>query len=160
LKKTLIIGFGNIDRQDDGVAWHVLLRIAQRLNRLASTNDEIEFELVGLNPELVYVLQLTPELAETIAGFERICFIDAHTGRIEQEFLLSPLQAGYQNSPFTHHMTPETLLSLASALYQKAPQAALASIRGHEFNFSRELSARTDQLADQAVNQIIKWLDE
>ena len=160
MKKTLIIGFGNIDRQDDGVAWHVLQRIAQRLNRLASTNDEIEFELVGLNPELVYVLQLTPELADTIAGFECICFIDAHTGRIEQELLLSPLLAGYQNSPFTHHMTPETLLSLTSTLYHKAPQATLASIRGYEFNFSRDLSARTDQLADQAVNQIIKWLDE
>ena len=28
---ALVIGYGNIDRQDDGVAWHVLREVASRL---------------------------------------------------------------------------------------------------------------------------------
>ena len=157
--KTLILGYGNTDRQDDGVAWHVLNFIAQLLGRPVSISpDEDEDQLSGSDPELRFVLQLTPEMAESIAPFERVCFVDAHTGAVAGEVNLSPLEGRFQSSPFTHHLTPDSCLALAEALYGRRPQAILVSVRGYEFGFERVLSPRTKELADQAARQIYEWL--
>jgi len=43
LNQTLVIGFGNPDRQDDGVAWHVLHALAIRMNLPAPDSYEEEF---------------------------------------------------------------------------------------------------------------------
>ncbi|MRR38257.1 hypothetical protein EG829_27125, partial [bacterium] len=82
MKKTLLLGYGNPDRQDDGVAWHVLHALAGRLGFPAPDSYEEDFPAAG-NPEFRFTLQLTPEMAEEIAAFERICFVDAHTGNID-----------------------------------------------------------------------------
>jgi hydrogenase maturation protease len=157
-QNTLIIGYGNADRQDDGVAWHVLARLANRLGRSAPLEIGEGFEFEQKSPEFLYALQLTPEMAETIAIFERICFIDAHTGSLPEDIKIVPLQANYQNSPFTHHMTPETLLAFVETLYNSRPSAILVSIRGYEFGFARDLSPGTKALADRAVDEILCWL--
>ena len=34
MDKTLVIGYGNVDRQDDGAAWHILARLAKQLSEL------------------------------------------------------------------------------------------------------------------------------
>lgn len=158
--KTLILGYGNLDREDDGVAYHVLADLARRLGRPVPESLEEAFELQGGEVELLYVLQLSPEQAETLAGFERVCFVDAHTGVVPEEVQVQAVRAEFQSSPFTHHMTPETLLSFASSLYGKAPEGLLVSVRGFEFGFSRELSPRTRELARQAADRIWDWLQE
>ena len=157
MQKLLFIGYGNVDRQDDGVAWHVLANLAKKLGHDAPENPEEPFE-TGRDPELIYVLQLSPDMADILANYERVCFIDAHTGNVPEELQFITLQAGFQNSPFTHHMTPETLLAFAKTLYGAGPQASLVSIRGYEFGFSRELSMRTQALANQAIETIFNWL--
>lgn len=164
MKTTLILGYGNADRQDDGVAWHVLERLARKLGQPAPSSPEDEFagpDASGAapNPTLIFALQLTPELAETIARCERVCFIDAHTGRVPQEIQFVPVKAEFQSSPFTHHMTAETCLALAGSLYGHQPaEAVLVSVRGYEFGFSHELSPRTAGLAEAAAGQILAWL--
>src|SRR5512140_520221 len=155
--KTLLIGFGNLDRQDDGVAWHVLCQLAARLGRPLPEPGE-GFQAQGLEPDLLYVLQLTPELAELIEGYQRVCFIDAHTGEIEEELAIRPLEPAFQRSPFTHHLTPDSLLSFAQTLYGRVPQAILVSIRGHRFAFSQELSPETAPQAAAAALEIARWL--
>lgn len=158
---TLILGYGNADRQDDGVAWHVLNKIAQLLGRSGFLSpDEGEEQLTGSDPELLFVLQLTPEMAETIAQFNRVCFVDAHTGSVPGEVNFATLERRFQSSPFTHHMTPDTCLALAEALYKRSPEAILISVRGYEFGFERSLSARTAELAEQAARQIYEWLEK
>lgn len=159
MQKWLILGYGNVDRQDDGLGWHVLARLARRLGRHVPKENELEFEFENLNPEFLFVLQLTPELAEQVAAYDHVCFIDAHTGAIPHEIQVLQLDAKFQNSPFTHHMTPETLLSFCQSLYGHTPQATLVSIHGYEFGFSRSLSATADALADQAVDRIITLAD-
>ncbi len=158
MQNTLLLGFGNADRQDDGVAWHILVRLANLLGRSAPDELGEGFEFEGEPIEFLFALQLTPELAETAAAFERVCFIDAHTGNLPNDLQIVPLQANFQNSPFTHHMTPETLLAFIQALYHIQPQAILVSVRGYEFGFERELSPQTSALADQAVTVISQWL--
>ncbi len=156
--RSLIIGYGNADRQDDGVAWHVLTGIARELGRPVPTAPEDGFFPEGEQIDLWYVLQLTPEMSEDFARYERICFVDAHTGNIEQETLLQPVEASPASSAFTHHLTPAACLALTQAIYGKTPEAKLLSIRGYKFGFSRELSPETAALVKQAVETLRRWL--
>lgn len=158
VKKKLIVGIGNADRQDDGVAWHILNRLAERLDYPLSSSPEVGYDIEGRQPELLFVLQLTPELAELFNGFKQICFIDAHTGAVPEEVQAVPVKSEYQASPFTHHMTPAAGLALSQALYGSAPSAILVSVRGYEFGFARTLSPRTDELVEQAVDRVWEWL--
>lgn len=158
MTKTLIVGYGNADRQDDGVAWHVLAGIARKLGRPTPDAPEDGFFPEGEEIDLWYVLQLAPEMSEDFAGYERICFIDAHTGNIAEEILLQPVEASPASSAFTHHLTPATCLALTQTIYGKTPEAMLLSIRGHQFGFSRELSPQTAALVMQALEILGKWL--
>ena len=157
MKKLLILGYGNPDREDDGVAWHILhaLTIKLGLDSPASYEDEFQdFEPIDFG----FYLQLTPEMAEDISAYEYICFVDAHTGSIPEPVRLIDVESEFQASPFTHHLTPQSLLSLCETIYKKRPGAALLSILGHRFLFSRDLSKETAALVPQAVELIWDWM--
>ncbi len=155
--RTLFIGYGNPDRQDDGVAWHVLNGLAQKLG-FDSSDDWDDPLPSSPQADFQFYLQLIPELAEDLLEYDRVCFIDAHTGSIPDNVQLSHLQPQYQTSPFTHHLTPEMLLSLCSSLYNKIPEAILLSVRGYEFGFETELSSFTGSLVTEAVERAFGWL--
>ncbi len=157
LPSTLIIGYGNPDRQDDGLAWHILARLAAHFNLPGMGPDTDDFFPIGHNPDLLFTLQLTPELAETIARYERVGFIDAHTGQIAEDISVQEIKPEFRPSALTHHMTPQTLLSLVENVYHQKPEAVLISIRGYEFGFSRSLSDKASLLAQKAVEDIIAW---
>jgi hydrogenase maturation protease len=156
--KTLIFGFGNIDRQDDGVAWHVMLAVMQKLGIDTALMDENVMPFTYGEYEFQFQLQLMPEFAEDLGQFDRAVFIDAHTGNIPEAVHQEAVLPAYQNSPFTHHMTAATLLSLCQVINGKVPDAILVSVRGYEFEFTRELSERTRLLADKASQRIIDWI--
>jgi len=163
-KKILLLGYGNVDRQDDGVAWHILAHVSKQIDRPANTaetgsvDSHEPFQLTGENPDFLFVLQLTPELAETVAQFDRVCFVDAHTGNIEEDIRFQKIEGQFQSSPFTHHLTAQTLLVLAETLYGKKPEAFLLSVRGFEFGFSQDLSLATGQLSLQAAQTLVSWI--
>ena len=159
MTKILIIGYGNPDREDDGVAWHILQALAEALDRPAPTLENDGLDRLGQSPDLVFVLQLTPELSEIFAQYDYVCFIDAHTGAYEEDVRFEQLEAAFQASPFTHHMTPQTCLVLAQTLYGRAPEGVVVSVRGYAFGFSRELSPATAALAEEASIRIKSWLD-
>ncbi|MCS7259906.1 MAG: hydrogenase maturation protease [Anaerolineae bacterium] len=158
--KTLVIGFGNPDRQDDGVAWHILERLAEQLGRTVSESLDDDLCRMEPSPVLVRMPQLIPEIAEPISCFGRVCFVDAHTGSYAEEIHFVPLQPEPQISPFTHHLTPQSCLQLTLSLYGRTPQAVLCSVRGYEFGFGRSLSEKTAALAEQALRRIRAWLEE
>jgi hypothetical protein len=62
-------------------------------------------------------------------------------------------------TPFTHHLTPQSLISMCETIYGKKPDAALLSVLGHRFLFSRELSEWTAELVPQAVDLIWHWMN-
>lgn len=157
MKKLLILGYGNPDREDDGVAWHILRAITTKLGLPGPDSYEDEFpEFEGF--DFAFYLQLTPEMAEDISAFEYVCFIDAHTGNIPEPVRLIAVESEFQHSPFTHHLTPQSLLSMCETLYKKKPEAALLSVLGHRFLFSRQLSAQTAALVPPAVELIWDWM--
>jgi hydrogenase maturation protease len=157
LKKALIIGYGNPDREDDGVAWHILRALTIKLGLPSPESYEDEFPESALI-DFAFYLQLTPEMAEDISTYEHICFVDAHTGNIPEPVRLIPVESEFQRSPFTHHLTPQSLLSMCETIYGKKPGAVLLSILGQRFLFSRELSEETAVLVPQGVHLIWEWL--
>jgi hydrogenase maturation protease len=154
--KTIILGFGNPDRGDDGVAWHVLAGIANRFGQPLS-NENMEAGSVRLSDHthLWFNLQLIPEVAEELAEYQQAIFIDAHTAEIKEEIMILKIEPEFQNSPFTHHLTAATCLSLSQTLYNKHPESILVSIRGYNFGFSHTLSQKTMKLAEKAVELIM-----
>ena len=157
MKKSLIVGYGNPDREDDGVAWHVLQALVFRLGLHAPETYEDEFP--AFSPiDFVFSLQLTPEMAEDINEYDSVCFVDAHTGNIPETVRLIPVEGEFQRSPFTHHFTPQSLVSMCETLYGRKPDAALLSVLGHRFLFSRQLSRETTAFIPQAVDLIWEWL--
>jgi hydrogenase maturation protease len=154
--RTLIFGYGNLDRQDDGVAWHVLKKLKSLLQE--TSPDEIdEFFDSFSDPSIVFQLQLTPELAEEISRFDRVCFVDAHTGAVPNDVNIEPVKASFQHSPLTHHLTANSLLSIIQTIYKKEPEAIMVSVRGYEFGFSQLLSEKTALLAENAAEMIYNW---
>jgi hydrogenase maturation protease len=168
LSKSLVIGYGNPDRQDDGVAWHIVRELAVRFGRLdanTSTDSILDLDvgepLLSDNaPDLMVELQLMPEIAETIAAYDKVCFVDAHTGAYESDLNVEHPKAEFQSSPFTHHLTPQTCLILTQAAYGRTPEALIVSVKGYQFGFALGLSPETAQFADQAVETILAWLKE
>lgn len=158
MAKILVVGYGNPDREDDGVAWHILQELSTRFNSPVLALDGGVFEQVH-NPQLVFVLQLTPEMAESLAGYDFVCFVDAHTGAYAEEVRAEPVKPGYQSSPFTHHLTPESCLDLARSLYGRAPDAFVVSVRGYRFGYSTGLSPQTAALVPDAVARIVSRIN-
>lgn len=158
MTRVLIVGYGNADRQDDGVAWHILTRLAQNLGQPVPAAPEDGFFPEGKEVDLWYVLQLVPEMSEDFAQYERICFVDAHTGNIAEEIMLQPVEASPAASAFTHHLTPAACLALTEAIYDKKPEARLLSVRGYQFEFTRELSPKTSALVNRAIDLLEAWI--
>jgi len=157
LNRALLIGYGNPDREDDGVAWHILRALALKLGLPAPISYEDEFPQ-NTQVDFAFYLQLTPEMAEEIAAYEYVCFVDAHTGNIPVPVRLIDVESDFQRSPFTHHLTPQSLISICETLYASKPDAVLLSVRGYQFLFSRQLSEETLALVPQAVDLIWDWL--
>lgn len=157
MKKLLVIGYGNPDREDDGVAWHIQHALINKMELPAPASYEDEFPQAA-QIDFAFYLQLTPEMAEEIAAYEYVCFLDAHTGNIPEEVRLIDVESDFQRSPFTHHLTPQSLISICETLYEKKPKAVLLSVRGYQFLFSRQLSDETMVLVPQAVELIWDWL--
>ena len=78
--KTIIIGYGNIYRADDGVAFAIINELRRQLGqKLLEEGDTGLDELTGEN-DSIFLLQLVPEIMELLAGYNKIIFVDAHVG--------------------------------------------------------------------------------
>jgi len=143
MKRSLVIGYGNPSRRDDGVGHYVV----ERLERL-----------VGDKVATLALHQLGPELAETIKDYDLVIFVDAHAGEYAEELKMAPVEAAYRPSAFTHFMNPGSLLALVKGLYREEPQAFVVSIRGYDFDFGTELSEETRKYADDAIDRIMEMV--
>ncbi len=123
---TLVIGYGNPLRGDDGVGWMA----ADRLDGI-------------LDPGIRVLArhQLTPELAQDVSQVERLILIDATTNPTRERISLDRIEPGELTaSTSSHRLSPAELLSYARALYGHCPNTTLVSIRGESFACSDTLS--------------------
>jgi hydrogenase maturation protease len=160
MPRTLIIGFGNIDRADDGVAFFVVNALRRRLGQKPLNEDETGLEGLGAEVDSVFLSQLTPELMEILADYQQVIFVDAHVYENLDALHCVPISPEHTASTFTHHLTPSALLALLKALYHLEPSGHLVSIRGYDFDFHRDLSVETEDLVGPAVEYILRLLDD
>jgi len=134
---TLIIGYGNELRGDDGAGIVAAELLMERIH-------DPEIEIVGQH-------QLTPELMEPISRAAHVIFIDAAVSGRAGKFQRVPLHPAPACSRFTHHATPESLLAGAQALYGHTPEATLYTIPGRSFETGRELSPSVRRAVSELV---------
>ena len=134
---TLVLGWGNPGRGDDGLGPELVRRIQAE-------------GLPGVEAETAYQLQV--EDAAEVARFRRVVFVDADR-RQADPFLFEPLHPEGGRLRFsTHSVSPATILALARELFGAEPEAWILGIRGHEFDeFREQLSARAAANLDQAL---------
>ena len=154
MKKTLLLGYGNPDRGDDGVAWHILQTLFLLKGLPEADLFCCDFVPLDEQTDVWFNFQLLPEIAEIIQNYQRAIFLDAHTGEIKDNIRLAEVKPVYSNSPFTHHMTPSALLALTESISGSYPESWLLSIRGYQFEFNQQLSSKTKELADQAIQML------
>ncbi len=157
---TLIAAFGNQYRRDDGVGYVVVNVIRERLGRPALTPLDDGYDDLGHAVDTIILHQLVPELAETVADYDLLLFIDAHVGSIPEAIREEHLESKFQTPFVSHQFHPSTVLALAHQMYGRAPKTVLLSIRGHDFDFGEGLSPETAALVEPAVVRILALIDK
>ncbi len=154
--RTLIIGFGNPSRRDDGVALAVVNDLRGRLGLAALEEGDDGYEDLGRELDTLFLQQLNPELAETLAGYDRVVFVDAHVaggGAVSSDEMIRRSEIEPADDPglVSHHFKPARLLALSQTLYGRAPAAELLSVAGFDFDFGAELSPDSAAAAERAA---------
>jgi hydrogenase maturation protease len=142
---TLIIGYGNPLRSDDGFGYHATRLMAEAL--------------AGEDAEVITCHQLTPELAEALSRSSRAVFIDAdcegQPGEIHYREL-APEPAAPQT--FTHTCTPLGLLASAEQLYGHRPKAVAITVSAQSFDFGDALSFAVAAALPKVVEQVAQFV--
>jgi hydrogenase maturation protease len=159
LTRTLVLGFGNVYRRDDGVAYVVLNALRARLGRPVLDIDDDGFDDLGHEVDTVLLHQLVPELAETASRYDQLVFVDAHVSGIEEPVRQEELEACFRSATVSHQLHPCTLLALVEGLREEAPRGVLISVHGYDFDFGEGLSEETAALVPEAVERIVAAIE-
>jgi hydrogenase maturation protease len=159
LERTLIAGFGNVYRRDDGVGRAVVNVVREDLGRPALDLQDDGFDDLGHQVDTVILHQIVPELAETLTDYDRVIFVDAHVESLPQPIHEVELEVTLRIPFVAHQFHPSTVLALAQQIHGHAPQGILLSVRGHDFDFGEGLSPQTARLVPDAVRRIHELID-
>jgi hydrogenase maturation protease len=132
---TLVIGYGNELRGDDGIGCRVVRELAA-------------LGLPGVRTRVVQ--QLLPELAAELAA-ARVFFVDARTAGAPDEVVIDRLGPRPVTAALGHVTDPGGLLSLAQLVYGRAPEGWLVAVVGEDFGLGEHLSARAAANARRAL---------
>jgi len=134
---TLVIGWGNPGRMDDGLGPAFIAAVS-----------ETPLPDVVLDSDY----QLTMEDAAEVARYDRVLFVDADR-RGPAPFSLRKLEPSTDAASFsTHSVAPGAVLALARDLFDARPEAWILGIRGYEFDrFGEGLSPRAGANLARAV---------
>jgi len=147
MPKVLVICYGNPLRGDDGVGWIV----AEKLKQMPL-------------PDFVTVqthIQLAPELTADLSEADLVIFVDARDAEPVGVVSCKPINPLPSTpSSFSHHLTPELLLSHTQCLFGRAPKAFLISVNGSEFGYQDAVSPAVREAVGKVIEQVLKLLEE
>jgi hydrogenase maturation protease len=114
-RKSLVIGYGNSLRADDGIGQAAAQAFAN--------------EAATYCCDVIVCHQLTPELAECIAAVDLVIFVDAAVDIQPGAVVVREIQAiSALSSGLVHTADPASLLDLARKLYSRLPRAFLITV--------------------------------
>lgn len=155
--RVLVLGFGNLYRRDDGVGRVVVNGVRARLGRAPLDALGDGFDGLGRSVDTAVLHQLVPELAETVADYDLVIFVDAHVAGVAEPLREERIGPLCRSSSFVSHQThPAMVLDLAEKMYGQAPAAVMLSLRGHDFDFGEGLSPETAALVPLAVERVLE----
>lgn len=146
MQTTLILGYGNPGRADDGLGPKCIEKL------------ELLVDLDNSNIKLDCDYQLTLETVDDMIRYDQVIFIDASINAIppfEFKELVLDNSCKQHNNFSTHSVSPEVLLKLTVTLYNKCPKAWVMAIRGYEFDkFGEFLSMQADKNLELAIEYL------
>jgi len=141
MKRILIIGYGNLLREDDGVGRLAAERLAEELREPRVT--------------VIPCHQLNLELVEPISEADCVLFIDAAAHGIPGVMSLARVKpATVPPESFSHRLEPGVLLAASSALYGRMPEALALTISGERFDYGETLSPIVAEVLPLAVDRV------
>jgi hydrogenase maturation protease len=149
--RTLVIGYGNIDRCDDGIGYFVINGLRQRLGYPLLSTDESGLDRLGHPVDAVFIRQLVPEMLPDACDYDQLVFVDAAAHEQEQTVVCRPIDPVAQSAALTHQLSPPAFLRLLRVLYEKKPAGFLVAVPGFCFDFQHGLSAAAANEIDAAV---------
>jgi len=129
--KTLVYGYGNPGRQDDGLGVVCAEEIEKWIKAEGISDIETDSNY-----------QLNIEDAATIAAYDRVIFIDATIEPIN-DILFTKVDASEAHIEFTMHaVSPSFVVDLCNKIYQKTPDVWLMHIKGYEWELAEGLTEK------------------
>ena len=149
---TLLIGYGNTLRADDGAGPAVIKKLSAVLPAYC-----VEFV------RLIACGQLTPELALDIAEVRRVIFVDASMALSPGQLTVRPIHREESNILTGHHFTPGMLLNMTQRAFGACPIAWVAAIGCQSTDIGDKLTpqiaAAVDRLVSHLRNGICQWIN-
>lgn len=139
---SLVIGYGNDLRSDDGAGRVV----ADRISALQLPRVEVRS-----------VAQLTPELALAIATVDTVVFVDASV-EVAETTATTVTAEPVSPSAMTHFSTPASLLGMTATVGPVPSQAIAISIPVTDLSLGFELTPMTEIGVAKAVDMVTSYL--
>ncbi len=139
-KPTLLIGYGNPLREDDGLG----VAVADTLR-----------DQPGL--DILTAHQLLIEMAETIARYRRVIFVDVNA-TVPPGVLAVPLMQPDQ-AALGHTLSPWRVMACARELFGAQTECVIFSAGGAGFGYKETLSPTAQRAVNQLSDMIKKMVD-
>jgi len=143
--QTLIIGYGNRLRGDDGVG-------------PAAADIVKSWRTPGV--VILTVQQLLPELIDEMKHADRVVFVDAAVSVNESTFSTNIVEPKKSRRSLGHHESPANLLALLHDLEHRTPEAWLLTISAFSFDHGEQLTETAANNMRAALAWIRAWLGE
>lgn len=159
MRRSLVIGYGNLDRHDDGLGFYVVNRLRRRLGQEQLAFDDNGLARLGGALDSVFIRQLVPELIETAVNYDRLVFVDAHIPADMPNLMCVRIGPDNAVSGFTHQFHPAAFLALLKVVCDHEPASHLLSVSGCNFDFGRGLSANAARLLEPSIELVLRLLE-
>lgn len=140
---TLVIGFGNPAREDDGLG-----------PAAAELIEKSEIE--GVAVDIDY--QLSVEHAADVAGYSLVVFVDASVEG-NAPYVFEKVTPKYVESFSSHSVSPEQVLGLAVNLFNAQTDGYILGIRGYSFEmFTESMTEKARTNLQLAAGRLVEAL--
>lgn len=147
MKKTLVYGYGNVGRKDDGLG----VLAANAIEKWAE-----DARISGLDVETNY--QLNIEDAEIISNYEVVFFVDAS---LEEMEVVSISEVAPDDSKIEfsmHAISPAYVVKLCKDMFGKSPKTYLVHLKGYDWDFVEGLTQEAEITLDKGVKLLKEHL--
>ncbi|MEX1168960.1 MAG: hydrogenase maturation protease [Chloroflexota bacterium] len=140
---SLVVGYGNPLRSDDGIGWVIAGRVAA------------DPRFAGI--EVLQRHQLTPELALDVSRADLVVLVDARSGPPAGTIAVERVDpAGGTGTTWSHHLGPPNLVALARELYGRAPEVHVIGVGVASLEVGERLSPAVERVVDDVMDVIAR----